>query len=61
MIKDGIYCKGSDNNLGPYTITDVFVNDIVRIQRGTTNEILTGVPLRSYICYHFFHIVTYLW
>ena len=38
LIKDGIYHKAEDNNLGPYTITDVFVNGTVRSQRGTINE-----------------------
>ena len=26
LIKDGIYHKSEDNNIGPYTTTDVFVN-----------------------------------
>ena len=50
LIKDGIYRKAEDNNLGPYTITDVFVNGTVRIQRqrGTINERLNIRILRSY-------------
>ena len=48
LIKDGIYRKAEDSNLGPYTITDVFVNGTVRIQRGTINERLNIRRLRPY-------------
>ena len=38
LIKVDIYRKAEDNNLGPYAITDVFINGIVWIQRKTINE-----------------------
>ena len=41
LIKDGIYRKAKDNNLGQYTITDVFVSGLVRIQHRTFNERLS--------------------
>ena len=48
LIKDHIFRKAEDSNLGPFTITDVFVNGTVRIQRGTINERLNIRRLRPY-------------
>ena len=38
LRKDGILRKAEDKNHGPYTITQVYTNGNVRIQKGTTNE-----------------------
>ena len=38
VIKDGIYRKLDTPKLGPFSITDVFTNGTVRIQRGNVNE-----------------------
>ena len=48
LLKYCIYRKAEDDNIGPYTIPDVFVNKTVRIQRGTINEILNIRTLRSH-------------
>ena len=38
IIQDGIYRKLSPPHLGPYTITQIYSNGTVRIQRGAVNE-----------------------
>ena len=38
VIRDKIHCKLDGPKKGPYTITDVFSNGTIRIQRGRINE-----------------------
>ena len=38
LIQSGINRKAANKNSGPYTITQVYTNGNVRIQRGSTNE-----------------------
>ena len=38
LIESGINRKAANKNSGPYTITRVYTNGNVRIQRGSTNE-----------------------
>ena len=38
LIETGVNRKAALKNTGPYTITQVYTNGTVRIQRGSTNE-----------------------
>ena len=38
LVKDGIFRKAEDDNLGPFTIIDEFVNGKLKIQHGTMDK-----------------------
>ena len=49
IVKDGILRKAEDKHEGPYTITQVYCNGTVRIQRGSVNERINIRRLTPYI------------
>ena len=49
IIKDGILRKAEDKHEGPYTMTQVYCNGAVRIQRGSTSEQINIRRLTPYI------------